>query len=384
MREIRRLVFLFAGFEPYPAEAQRARFAHAADKTGRLWDCSFDVGALTPGLGGFPEFHVSAHAAGWRAETEIVVCDWSDLIAEIQSQNPLQRFFSGLAALTSFVLNGTFVRYCRVGWRYGVFFVIPLVLILGALLPLSLASFGPGGALAGVLISGLLFWFFNSRLYLTQTLDNWQFARSAALGRDMGIERRIAQVKAAIVERVESFDADGRKGEVVIAAHSLGAYFATMALGGALGEIKSSQFEPGLLLAGSSLLKVALHPKARRLREAVGVISRSQTLWLDIQSLTDILNFYRADPVAALGLTANRKPVLQSIRFRAILTPETYRRIRFNWLRVHRQYVLADERRTNYSFHMMLAGPYRFAELMEHRGLPQNFAAGAETKDVSS
>ena len=39
MRNIRRLVFLFAGFEPHAAEEQRARFAYAAEKTGRLWNC---------------------------------------------------------------------------------------------------------------------------------------------------------------------------------------------------------------------------------------------------------------------------------------------------------------------------------------------------------
>ena len=134
---------------------------------------------------------------------------------------------------------------------------------------------------------------------------------------------------------------------------------------------------PGLLLAGSSLLKIALHPNAVRLRDAVGVIARSDALWLDVQSLTDILNFHRADPVATLGLAAKRQPVLQFVRFRAMLTPETYRRIKFNWLRVHRQYVLAAERRTDYSFHMMLAGPFSFAEIIEHRGLPQAFVAAA-------
>ena len=222
-------------------------------------------------------------------------------------------------------------------------------------------------------------WFFNTRFFLTQTLDNWRFARAAALERDSDIEKRIALFKTAIEERIEIFNAVGG-GEIVIAAHSLGAYFAAMALGGALAEIKPGQSAPGLLMVGSSLLKITLHPKAARLREAVGVIAGSDTPWLDVQSLTDLLNFYRADPIASLGLSAKRQPVLQYVRFRAMLTPETYRRIKFNWLRVHRQYVLAAERRTDYSFHMMLAGPFRFGEIIEHRGLPQEFVATARIK----
>jgi hypothetical protein len=379
MRKIRRLVFLFAGFEPHAAEQQRSRFDYAAEKTGKLWNSSFEVGALMSGRHGCAEFHVAAHGPGWTAQTDFVVCDWSDFIVALQGQHTARRFFSGLAALASFAANGTFLRYCRTSWRYGVFFVIPLVLILCALLPLGLVVFGGGAALAGILLSALLLWFFNSRLYLAQTLDNWRFARAAALGNDPGIENRIALFKAAMENRIAEFSADGG-GETVIAAHSLGAYFAVMALGGVLAQAKPEQAAPGLLLAGSSLLKIALHAKAVRLRDAVAVIARSDAHWLDIQSLTDILNFYRADPIATLGLAARRQPVLQFVRFRALLTPETYRRIKFNWLRVHRQFVLAAERRTNYSFHMMLAGPFSFAEIIGHRGLPQEFVAAAQIK----
>lgn len=381
MRKIRRLVFLFAGFEPHAAERQRSRFDYAAEKAGKLWNSAFEVGALTPGVHGCPEFHVTARGPGWTAQTDFVVCDWSDFIVALQGQNPVRRFFSGLAALASFAANGTFLRYCRTSWRYGGFFVIPLVLILCALLPLGLIVYEGGAALAGVVLSALLLWFFNSRLYLMQTLDNWRFARAAALERDADVEKRISLFRAAMTTRIAEFSAAGG-GETVIAAHSLGAYFAVMALGGALAQAKPGQAAPGLLLAGSSLLKIALHPNSVRLRDAVGVIARSEVNWLEIQSLTDILNFYRADPAAALGHPAKRPPVLQFVRFRAMLTPQTYRRIKFNWLRVHRQYVLAAERRTNYSFHMMLAGPFRFAQIMEHRGLPMEFAATAQFREL--
>ena len=267
MREIRRLVFLFAGFEPQDAGEQRARFAYAAEKTGALWDAAFDIGALTAGLSGCAEFHVTARGAGWEARTDFVVCDWSDLILAIEKQNPVKRFIYGLAALASFAANGTFLRYCRVSWRYGVFFLIPFILILCALAPLALALLGWTAALAGLLMSGILMRLFISRLYLAQTLDNWRFARAAALGRDLVIEDRIAQFTSAISNRTAAFTSEGG-GETVIAAHSLGAHFAAMALSGALAETKPGQPAPGLLMAGSSLLKIALHPKAGKLRSA--------------------------------------------------------------------------------------------------------------------
>ena len=382
MREIRRLVFLFAGFEPHDAEAQRKRFAYAAEKTGPLWGALFDVGALTPAAQGCPEFRVAAAGAGWSAQTDVVVCDWSDLIARAGRESVAARFIPGAWALTSFALNGTLFRYVRTSWRYGLFFLYPGLLTLSALLPLLLIGAAGIWTLAGVSLSAFLIWFFISKMHLMTMLDNWRFARAAALERNADILAKTALFKSAMVKRIEAFHAEGADGEVVIAAHSLGAHFAAMALGGALPDMKPGTSAPGMLMVGSSLLKIALHPKAVQLRAAVGVIAQSEAHWLDVQSLTDALNFYRADPVASLGLSAKRPPVLQFIRFRTMLTPQTYRRIKLNWLRVHRQFVLAAERRTNYSFHMMLAGPFRFAEITANGGLPPNFVESAEIRET--
>jgi hypothetical protein len=380
MRKVRRLVFLFAGFEPHDAEEQRARFAYAAAKTGPLWSSSFEVGPLEPGLHGCRQFHVGGWGAGWESETEVIVCDWSDFLKGLEGRSPVLRFAEGLWAMAGFAANGTFFRYLRTGWRYGFFFLYPVFLIVAALLPLLLLSAGAGPGAAGALITAGLMWLFVRKLHLLVLLDNWSFARRLALERDAAVLGRADQFKAALVTRSEAFRAEAADGEVLIAAHSLGAYFGAMALGGALAELKPGGAAPAMLLAGSSLLKIALHPSAIRLRAAAAAIARSEVQWLDVQSLTDVLNFYRADPAAVLGLTAKRPPVLQFVRFRAMLTPETYHRIKRDWLRVHRQFVLAAERRTNYSFHMMLAGPFYFTEIMENRGLPQDFAVTAQIR----
>jgi hypothetical protein len=379
MRKVRRLVFLFAGFEPHAAEEQRARFAYAAAKTGPLWSSAFDIGPLMSGPNGCAQFHVSGNGEGWEAQTDVVLCDWSEFLKGLERRNPALRFAEGLWAMASFVFNGTFFRYLRTSWRYGFFFLYPVLLIIAALLPLLLLTAGAAAGAAGALLGAGLMWLFVRRLHLLVMLDNWTFARRLALERDADILAKAGQFKAVLTAGIAAFGAEADEGEVLIAAHSLGACFAVMALGGALPELRRPA--PGLLLAGSSLLKIALHPKAVRLRQSAAAIAGSQTQWLDVQSLTDVLNFHKADPASVLGLTAKRPPVLQSIRFRAMLTPQTYRRIKRDWLRVHRQFVLAAERRTAYSFHMMLAGPFRLAEIMENRGLPQDFVASAMIRD---
>ena len=71
-----------------------------------------------------------------------------------------------------------------------------------------------------------------------------------------------------------------------------------------LAEALDGQAAParyGLMTVGSSLLKIALHPAAKRLRGAVATIVRAGGPWLDVQSLTDILNFYGSKPARASG-----------------------------------------------------------------------------------
>jgi hypothetical protein len=44
-----------------------------------------------------------------------------------------------------------------------------------------------------------------------------------------------------------------------------------------------------------------------------------------------------------------------------MLTPRTYWRIRFKFMRMHHQFVMANERRSAYDFFMLVCGPIPFA-----------------------
>jgi hypothetical protein len=133
--------------------------------------------------------------------------------------------------------------------------------------------------------------------------------------------------------------------------------------------------ETGLLTTGSSLLKVALHPAATKLRDAVAAIIANSLTWIDVQSLTDPINFYGSDPKKALGITAGKGPRIVRVRFRKQLGKSTYRSIKYNFFRVHRQFVYAAERRTGYSFHAILCGPQPLSEIAAHGGLARRWPA---------
>jgi hypothetical protein len=121
-----------------------------------------------------------------------------------------------------------------------------------------------------------------------------------------------------------------------------------------------------LVSTGSSLLKVALHPAAGWLREAVGRLANAQAIdWVEYQALVDIINVYKVDPVVALGLPATGKPLVKIIRIRLMVEEHTYRRFRLNFLRVHRQAVMGNERRYFYDYYMLCCGPLALTRWVE-------------------
>jgi hypothetical protein len=287
------------------------------------------------------------------------------------------RTLAGLAALADFVATGTFFRFVRTSWRYGFFFLYPVGLFLAALLiGILVARFLPGDwefrSVAGLVAFVLALWLTSVKMHFLLMMDDWACARDIARGGRSDIGERIGHVVADIRGRVGAADAD----EILLAAHSFGAITAILALESVLRQ-GQPPVETGLLTTGSSLLKVALHPAAEKLRSAVAAVLGRSITWIDVQSLTDPINFYGSDPKKALGISVGEGPRIIRVRFRNQLGESTYRSIKYNFFRVHRQFVYASEKRTGYSFHAILCGPEHFAEIAANGGLARHWPAPA-------
>jgi hypothetical protein len=122
-----------------------------------------------------------------------------------------------------------------------------------------------------------------------------------------------------------------------------------------------------IVSSGSSLLKVALHPAAGWLREVVRRVATAPNVyWVEYQALVDIINVYKVDPVVALGMPATGKPIVKIIRIRMMVQEHTYRRFRLNFLRIHRQAVMGNERPYFYDYYMLCCGPIALVDRVEN------------------
>jgi len=92
------------------------------------------------------------------------------------------------------------------------------------------------------------------------------------------------------------------------------------------------------------------------------VANDAAVYWVDFQTMIDVLNAYKVDPVVALGLPPAGKPIVKIFHIHNMVEEATYRRLRLNFLRIHRQSVMGNERRYFYDYHMLCCGPIPLAD----------------------
>ena len=271
----------------------------------------------------------------------------------------------GLLAFADFVAGGALRGYARTNWRYALFFLYPYVLLLMMVLASCYAgelAARMSGSIAVGITAGVLaivaFYLGPGRwTYLPLALDDWIFSRAYIRHNDPELERRLDAAADEIIQAARARSVD----EILLLGHSLGAVLAVDVLDRALRrepDLGSGGPRFALVTVGSSILKIGLHRAAGRLRDALARVSRSPgVFWVEYQALTDIMNFYKTDPVRECGLEPTGRPIIRRVRISHMLEPDSYRRVRRNFYRLHCQFVSGNDRRAIYDYFMLVCGP---------------------------
>src|SRR5262245_36821847 len=273
----KRCVFHIIGYEPLPPERIHRRFARGLDLFRRTWNVSATQSSLAPG-GPSVSWRIDSAGSNWRVETNVVLLDWSDIVAADFAQARWRIMRRGLSAILDFLFSRAALGYLRTNWRYLLFFIYPLLLIAlcgagGYLVARSVVAIGAPwpfvlGPLIAVACFVLMLRWCGHQLYLDFALCDWSFAADLVRGRRPDLATRLDRLADEFAARVRQFEGD----EVVVISHSFGAVIMMLVVARAL------RSDPGLaqrgarinlVSTGSSLLKIGLHPAADALRAAV-------------------------------------------------------------------------------------------------------------------
>ncbi|MGO1161936.1 alpha/beta hydrolase [Brucella pseudogrignonensis] len=370
----KRLVIQFTGYEGLHPKAVRVRHAQALKDFDRLWHAKTKLPPMKDEPDDCGTFTATTQGNGWQTETEFCQFGAADIFDDYAARSTPKRMLTGFRAFMNILFTGTLLRYLTTSWRFVMFFLWPFLLSIVIIAIAALIAYAPIFAgfpvwnlvwslpIAAVVATLLVRWP-GDRFFMSYLLDDWSAAYDRIYGRNDKLNARRKAFAEALKKKIEESNAD----EVVIVGHSLGTVPAVEALADLQRQRPDLlKKQPVSMLAiGSCLLMIALHPKAKALREDVRVVMEdSPVLWSEFQVLTDIIHFYGSDPAKALKIKTQHSPLIHRIRFKNVHSENRYKRSKGNFFLMHLLYMRGAEKKNFYDFGMFLHGPFFFRDLM--------------------
>jgi hypothetical protein len=379
-----RHIIYVQGYDPRGLAQYYRMFRTELRKFGRLYQLTATISPpqRTPD-GETASWTIETKADDWQTRTSYDFLRWEDLIQRDLAAPIWRTVLHAMLIYWRLVFGGTIARFWRAHWRFATFITYPhFVLFLEALLSLGIA-FGVAKGLqaldipdpvsiaaAAIVFLGTirtLLKYTENRTYLryllSDTIWTWEFAHR----RRPDWDERIDRFAQHLVNVARSSDAE----EIVVVGHSSGSFLGAEILARAL-KLDPALGRHGprivLLTIGGNFPIVGFHAASTDFRDHLRLLAVEPSIdWIDCQSRKDVMNFYPFDPVAGHGIDAGasrRNPTIVPVRFREIIKPEHYNLFRWQFFRVHFQFVMANERPHAYDFFMIVCGPIPLSERM--------------------
>jgi hypothetical protein len=372
-----RHIIYIQGYDPRGLAQYYRMFRTELRKFGRLYQLSATMSR--PKVAADDEmasWTIETKADDWQTRTSYDFLRFEDFIQRDLASPIWRTVFSAVWIYWRLVFAGTIARFAKANWRFATFITYPhFVLLLEALAAAGIAfvfqkgldalgiptllSIAAAIAIFVALVGIVLKYTENSTyvLYLlSDTIWTWQFSHRERPEWDQRIDRFARH----LIEVACTSDAE----EIVIVGHSSGSFLGTEMLARALNlDPALGRHGPRIVLLtiGGNFPIVGFHAAAQDFRDHLRQLAIEPSIdWIDCQARKDVMNFYQFDPIKSHGIdvgSAGRNPTIVPVRFRDIIRADHYESFRWQFFRVHFQFVMANELPHAYDFFMIACGP---------------------------
>jgi hypothetical protein len=393
--EHRHIIYI-QGYDPRGLAQYYRMFRTELRKFSRLYQLSATVGRpkVAPD-GEIASWSIETKAADWQTRTDYDFMRFEDFIQDDLAVPIWRTVFHAVWIYWRLIMSGTIARFARANWRFATFISYPhIVLLLEAFCAAAIAFvFETGLDALGVpklfsivaatavfvaLVGTMLKYTENNTyaLYLlSDTIWTWEFSHRQRPEWDARIDR-FAQ---HLINVTKSSDA----GEIVIVGHSSGSFLGTEILARALKldpDLGRRGSRVVLLTLGGNYPIVGFHKVSQDFRDHLRQLAIEPSIdWIDSQARKDVMNFYQFDPIESHGIrlgAERRNPTIVPVRFRDIVKPDHYKEFRWQFFRMHFQFVMANEQPNAYDFFMIVCGPVALSERMAAPAAALTIATG--------
>ena len=373
----RRHVLYVEGYDPQGAEGYHNLFSRSFKRFLKIWPLQTTVGVLQIDSDDLAHWTVEAAGPNWQVSTRYDFLRQEQMIRANMAEPMWRQVPRALGWALNYLFTGTLFRVYRASYRYGLALTHFQLLLVWWLAASALGGWFVGwlvlrlidGPLAFAWIAGIaaalivfkLLRPLADRWFVVQINSHWPYLLEYARGETPSCWDRCIEAGAArLIEIARANAAD----EIVVVGHSGGGVTAPAVVARAL-DIDPDLGRHGprvvLLTPGSLMPGIGLHRAAKRVRRDVARIAvEPSILWIDAQARADVLNFFEFDPVAGIGIDVGERrcnPLIWIVRFRDMLQPEFFNKLRWNLFRMHYQFIMANDMRAPYDYMMLVCGP---------------------------
>lgn len=377
----RRKVFYIPGYDPFHPRRYRELYRKEGADQARISGYALTMRPKT--TKGPYGWHVSGEIEGGRAEADVEVLVWSDIVKDSMAQGIGATYLQLVRTAWAYIGSGALFRLMRLRKGPVIAALYPIVMLSAqALAVIVLAGLMAGlgawllpvwglwGGLAVGLVAGgfLLRWFRKQdhRFFAYYLMHDYAYSAQDGGANPPPLEARMSDFGKSIRAALET-DAD----EVLVVGHSSGAHLGVSILADL---IRQGLPEPRPVLSflslGHVVPMVSFLPKAQRLRADLAYLSaREELTWVDVTAPGDGCAFALCDPVAVTGVAPEGKcwPLVFSAAFTQTLSPARWKELRWRFFRLHFQYLCAFDRPGDYDYFRITAGPVTLGDRYRHR-----------------
>jgi len=363
----RRAVFFIGGYDPKSAENFFDKHDRETGRFKALWNAEVDRNPLESLSDDVTRASYTAKGDGWSCETDMHFLTLDDVVLKDFDRPFPVRLSRYLLTFFDYMLTGTGMKFLIHAWRFFLYFMYPFVMLLTAFiisLAIAMMIWTSGVALAWLSAPVIFLAAFSAfvqlagkRYHVLHLMDLWSFSRDYLRGLRPDMERKLD----GLANIIEDASSTGEYDEIVLVGHSTGGALILDAASRASEKISKPTFT--LLTVGSTALKIGMHPAADWFRNRVSkLFGNPNVRWAEYQCLTDVINFYRADPARHMNLNASVQPAIRSIRVKQMVDKATNRRMKGNFFRTHYQFVFGNTKPYHYDFPAICFGPHSLGD----------------------
>jgi hypothetical protein len=377
-----RHIIYVQGYDPRGLAQYYRMFRTELRKFGRLYDLATTINrpqSVTDSE--IASWVIDTKAEDWQTRTTYDFLRFEDFIQRDLAAPIWQTVFYAVWIYWRLVFRGTIARFARANWRFATFITYPHLILLAEAIGTAAVAFLLKLGLDAIGIPHLFGWlvaialfvallgtvlkYSEDRTYvlylLCDTIWTWQFAHRQRPEWDQRIDR-FADYLCKVVR-------ESNAEEIVIVGHSSGSFLGTEIVARALKRDPAlGRHGPRIVLLtlGGNYPIVGFHKAAQDFRDHLRELAVEPSIdWIECQARKDVMNFFQLDPIESHGIvlgSERRNPTIVPVRFREIIDPKHYNLFRWQFFRVHFQFVMANEQPHAYDFFMIVCGPMPLRE----------------------